>query len=50
MRRFSFFVLLILVSVVGLAFEYSVPKPILPESLKWGSPPNNKLFGFFASQ
>jgi len=35
--------LLVAVSLSGLALEYSAPKPILPESFKWRSPPNNDL-------
>lgn len=43
MKRLSLLLVLCSLTLVTSALEYPAPKPILPESLKWGSPPNNKL-------
>lgn len=43
MLRKSLFLLLCTLPLLSSALEHPKPEPILPESLKWGSPPNNKL-------
>lgn len=43
MKRLSLLLTLLALPLLTSALDYPVPKPILPDSLKWGSPPNNKL-------